>query len=400
MRCANLSAALVGLLLLATTAAVARRAGAASPLTPEQALGRSLYADVELSLNRNQSCQSCHHPDAGFADPKNAADPFRSAVSEGSTPGMFGGRNSPTAAYAALSPPFAWDETTRQYRGGQFWDGRAKTLEEQAGGPPMNPAEMAMPSQEVVGERLAARPDYVRAFQDVYGLDLAAAPAAAVFAAMTKAIAAYEASREVCSFTSKFDAVLAGRASLNHMEMMGYRLFLRAGCATCHSVQPVRADDGSLLPPLFTNFTYHNVGAPRNLALAGAGTAPPDLGLGGVADIQAVDPHGRERGKFKAPTLRNVARTAPYGHNGVFRTLGEIVHFYSTRDLLPVCPDNAVASPSPCWRAPEVAENVNTADMGRLMLRPMQERHIIAFLHTLTDGWPQSGGGLDGCCRP
>jgi len=405
MRRANvLVIILAGLLLLAAPLGLGAQT-ASSRLTPEQELGRKLFAEVELSLNRNQSCRSCHHPDAGFADPKNAAEPFARPVSEGSKPGSFGGRNAPSAAYAAFSPPFAWDPATGRYRGGQFWDGRAKTLAEQAGGPPMNPVEMAMPSREVAGARLAARPDYVQAFAAVYGLDLATASPDAVFAAMTTAVAAYEASREVCAFTSKFDAVLAGRARFTRMEMMGYRFFLRAGCANCHSVQPVRAPDGGVWPPLFTDFSYHNVGAPKNLLLETSAPAPADLGLGGLPAIQAADPEGRQRGKFKAPSLRNVARTAPYGHNGVFRTLGEIVHFYSTRDLLPVCPEGGAASSYPCWRAPEVAENVNTADMGRLRLCPMQERHIVAFLHTLTDGWTgedmaaPGGGGRGRCGR-
>jgi len=384
------------LLVVATVGSL----GANPGLTPEQALGKALYADTDLSLNRNQSCQSCHHPAAGFADPKNAANPFQSPVSEGSVPGMVGGRNSPTAAYAAFSPPFAWDAAGRQYRGGQFWDGRAKTLEEQAAGPPMNPAEMAMPSKELVRERFAANPEYVRAFTDVYGLDVATASAEAVFAAMGKAIAAYEATSEVCPFSSKFDAFLVGTVRLNCLEMMGLRLFTGpAGCSNCHAVEYTRSPDGTVVPPLLTNFTYHNVGAPKNVNLDAARTGPPDYGLGGVADIAAVDPQGLERGKFKVPTLRNVARTAPYGHNGVFRTLGEIVHFYSTRDLLPTCPDNATSEVgSPCWRAPEVAQNRNTTDMGRLRLSPMQETCIVAFLQTLTDGWPQAAhdrGGED-----
>ena len=373
---------------------------AAPGLTPEQALGKMLYSEKDLSLNRNQSCQSCHHPDAGFADPRNAADPFRLPVSEGTNTGMFGGRNAPTAAYAAYSPAFAWDQAARRYVGGQFWDGRAKTLEEQAGGPPMNPVEMAMPGRDVVGGRLAERPEYVQAFRDVYGVDPAKAPPEIVFDRMAQAIAAYERTAEVCAFSSKFDAWLAGQASLNRMELMGYRFFLRAGCANCHSAQPERAPGGSAVPPLFTDFSYHNLGLPRNLALPGGADAPPDLGLGGVAAVQAADPEGLQRGRFKVPTLRNVARTAPYGHNGVFRTLEELVSFYNTRDMLPTCPEGGAASARPCWRAPEVAENVNRTDMGRLGMCPMQVRAIVAFLNTLTDGWTRPGTSLSVAYRP
>lgn len=375
-------------------------AEAAPGLTPEQALGRMLYSEKDLSLNRNQSCQSCHHPDAGFADPKNAADPFRSPVSEGTNPGMFGGRNSPTAAYAAYSPSFAWVEARRGYVGGQFWDGRASTLQEQACGPPMNPVEMAMPSKDVAGARLAARPEYVQAFKNVYGVDPAMAPPQEVFERMAQAIAAYERSPELCSFSSKFDAWLAGQASLNRMELMGYRFFLRAGCANCHSVQPGRAPDGSAVPPLFTDYSYHNLGLPKNLALPGGASAPPDLGLGGVEAVKAADPEGLQRGRFKVPTLRNVARTAPYGHNGVFRNLEEVVWFYNTRDMLPACPEGGAASARPCWRAPEVAENVNRTDMGRLGMCRMQVRGIVAFLNTLTDGWMRPGVAMNAAYRP
>ena len=96
-----------------------------------------MYFDKNLSLNKNQSCATCHDPSAGFVDPKNTADPVNRPVSEGSIAGKFGGRNSPSAAYAAFSPFFHWDgedEEEAMYIGGQFWDGRAKTLTEQAEG--------------------------------------------------------------------------------------------------------------------------------------------------------------------------------------------------------------------------------------------------------------------------
>ncbi|WP_243311997.1 cytochrome-c peroxidase [Fundidesulfovibrio agrisoli] len=399
MRRTTLSAFIVACLLCGQ-ASSAFSTEAANGLTPEQALGRMLYSEKDLSLNRNQSCQSCHHPDAGFADPKNAADPFRLPVSEGTNPGMFGGRNAPSAAYAAYSPGFTWDQAARRYVGGQFWDGRAKTLEEQAGGPPMNPVEMAMPGKDVVGERLASRPEYVQAFKSVYGMDPAKASPQEVFDRMAQAIAAYERSAEVCAFTSKFDAWLAGQASLNRMELMGYRFFLGAGCANCHTAQPGRAPDGSLSPPVFTDFSYHNLGLPKNLALPGGASAKADLGLGGVEAVRAADPEGLQRGRFKVPTLRNVARTAPYGHNGVFRTLEEIVWFYNTRDMLPPCPEGGAASARPCWRAPEVAENVNRTDMGRLGMCRMQVRGIVAFLNTLTDGWIRPGASMSVAYRP
>ena len=124
-------------------------------------------------------------------------------------------------------------------------------------------------------------------------------------------------------------------------------------------------------PPLFTDFTYDNLGIPTNWRVYKlAGGAPPDLGLGGRDDIN--DP--AEYGKFKVPTLRNVAHTAPYGHNGFFPTLKEIVNFYNTRDVI-----------GAGWDAPEVPQNVNGDELGNLELNRKEEWAIVAFMQSLTD---------------
>jgi cytochrome c peroxidase len=156
-------------------------------------------------------------------------------------------------------------------------------------------------------------------------------------------------------------------------------------CANCHlSVPPENYPYA-----LFTDFTYDNLGLPVNpriAALHGVDKLPPDLGLGGRPDIAAKHPDGSQNGKFKVPTLRNVELTAPYGHNGVFATLEQIVHFYNTRDTLGAVPD--AADPGfgvTGWPAPEVPETVNKAELGNLGLTAEEEAAIVAFLETLTD---------------
>ena len=381
--------------------------GAQAQTTVEQ-LGEALYFDQNLSLNRNQSCASCHDPAFGFVDPDNVVNGL--PVSKGSVEGLTGGLNAPSAAYAAFSPFFHWNEVDGLFVGGQFWNGRANTLAEQAAGPFLNPVEMAMPDKWSVVDRLrdSDLPDYQTMFMEVYGLDLKAVakyrgdymtPVAVedfppgvleVYDRMAKAIGEFEKTPLFTRFNAKFDYFLAGRAQLTKEEETGLKLFDGKGkCNLCHLSAPALAPDGvSSLPPMFTDFTYDNLGVPQNLNIPGQ---PIDPGLGGRADIAAIDPDGLQLGKHKVMTLRNIDLTPPYGHNGVFRTLEEIVHFYNTRDVLAPC-DPTLGNNDPgfgvtCWPAPEVPANVNDAELGNLGLTPAQEAAIVAFLKTLSDGW-------------
>ncbi|MFN2137427.1 MAG: cytochrome-c peroxidase, partial [Candidatus Promineifilaceae bacterium] len=207
------------------------------------------------------------------------------------------------------------------------------------------------------------------------------------------AIAAYEASGEVNAFSSKFDLSLVKQLKLNDEERRGYALFRGKGkCARCHT------DKGD--QPLFTDYTFDNLGVPKNPEnpFYAADPAFVDLGLGG--NLMALgydeDVYEPEKGKQKVPTLRNVdLRPSPdfvkaYTHNGYFKTLEGLVHFYNTRDVLPTCLGNyteAEALAANCWPPPEVAENVNTAELGDLHLKPADEAAIVAFLKTLSDGF-------------
>jgi cytochrome c peroxidase len=378
----------------------------AAVLTPEQQLGKQLYSDLSLSINDNQACTSCHMPAAAFADPGNTADPANTPVSPGSITGEFGTRNAPSAAYARFSPSFHWDGEEGLYIGGQFWDGRDASLAGQASRPPLNPAEMALPDEEAVINRLLLNPDYFTAFRNLYGLDLneASTTHSGVLAAydrMTRAIGEFEKSREFSEFSSRFDYWLAGKYEMTKQEARGMKLFNgKAKCNLCHlSDAQVAADGSGIIPPLFTDFTYDNLGIPVNPRIAElhGGPMPVDYGLGGRADIAAVDPlvldngdvvSAGQAGKFKVMTLRNIAATPPYGHNGFFATLEDIVHFYNTRDVLADC----ATLPAPetgvnCWPSAEVTRHVNAAELGDLKLTRQQEADLVAFLKTLTDGY-------------
>ncbi len=375
--------------------------------TLEARLGERLYTDVNLSLLRNQSCASCHQltpardpatgrplPTPGFVDPANVER--GTPVSAGSVAGRFGALNAPSVGYAAFAPAFHFDTQEGLYVGGQFWNGRAATLADQAGKPFLNPAEMAMPSKSALVDRVRQNPDYRRALLALYRFDIARpltqAQYDAVFDALTRAIAAFERTPTFRRFTSKYDYFVVGRTALSPQERRGLDLFNdKAGCAACHISAPERQADGSWLPPLFTDFTYDNIGTPRNELIPGR--PAPDAGLGGRPDIAAKDTNGEEIGKHKVMTLRNIVVTAPYGHNGVFRTLEEITHFYSTRDTLGrVASNRSPGFGVTGWPAPEIAKNVNAEELGDLGLTAAEEADLVAFMKTLTDGYPTWGG--------
>ena len=396
---------IVGLLV-----ATVNTAAAAEPT--KALLGKILYFDTYLSLNHNQACASCHTP-PGFADPRNAADPVNNVVSLGSDETLNGGRNAPPSGYAAFSPIFYFDDVAGLYIGGQFWDGRAPTLADQAKGPFLNPVEMAMPSKTAVLEALVDRNNpnrslYRALFLVVYRVQLVgiynwdAAKVDQVYDQLADAIQAFEQTRFFSRFNSKYDYVLAGRASFTPAEQRGFDLFnAKAQCFLCHPSEATVLGK-QVLPPLFTDFTYDNLGIPESQSYLIKANRP-DYGLGenatvladaiagGAPTFQAVDDNGdpvfndlgepvlvvaAEAGKFKVSSLRNIALTPPYGHNGYFATLEEIVHFYNTRDV-----------PEAAWPPAEVPDTVNHNELGNLGLTPQEEADLVAFLKTLSDGY-------------
>lgn len=357
-------------------------------------LGGLLYKDKNLSLNKNQSCKTCHHSAAGFADPENLRDPISFPVSDGSDPTLFGGRNAPSAAYAGFSPVFSWDDAIGGYVGGMFWDGRATgerlgdPLAEQALGPFLNPVEMGMEKSAVV--LAVSVSNYADLFARVFrGTDFTDVDG--TYDNIGRAIAAFERGATVTQFNSLFDKFWAAcrqrgidvssidtatnlttlpEGILSATQLQGLALFndtAKGNCAACHPTTDYIDSAGTLHPPLFTDFSYDNIGLPTNPRVEYlSGVAPPDLGLGGFVEDSSQD------GKFKVPTLRNVAKSAPYGHNGYFPTLQEIVIFFNTRD-------------AGMWDDPEVAATVNFTELGELGLTRQEELQLVSFLGTLTD---------------
>ncbi len=226
-----------------------------------------------------------------------------------------------------------------------------------------------------------------------------AAQVKAVYAAVGRSIAAYERSFEVSPFTSKYDYYLKGQAKLTAQEKMGLQLFEgKAKCSSCHISKPANGK-----PPMFTDYTYDNLGIPRNpllpfyyeLSANPQGTDYVDPGLGGYLKAVGKDSSVYEpaMGKMKVPTLRNVDKrpnpwfVKAYTHNGYFKSLEEIVHFYNTRDELPTCKQNDPGVGKTCWPAPEMSKNVNHTELGRMGLSANEEAAVVAFLRTLTDGY-------------
>ena len=182
-----------------------------------QGLGEVLFFDKSLSFNKTQSCSTCHNPGTAFVDQrKNSANQM---VSEGDNPSLHGNRNANTALYAMFSPDFHFDEKIQDYVGGQFWDGRAKDLAEQAGGPPVNPVEMGMPDKKSIVERLKANSIYYKAITDIYGESIWA-DTDKIYAIMEKAIAEFEKHELFAQFSSKYDRTLKGEAELTALNSL------------------------------------------------------------------------------------------------------------------------------------------------------------------------------------
>lgn len=357
--------------IVAGTVSLSQLAYAGSvPLAPAEQLGKQLFFETRLSNPVGQACASCHVPAAAFSDPRSDRP-----VSPGAGKGMFTSRNTPSIMYLASVPRLHIDKKEGIYIGGLFYDGRANSLEQQVEGPSFGHNEMAIGDKAELVNKLRLL-GYLPKFKKLYG-DKALVTTQAGYRQVTELIAAYERSVELNPFTAKYDYYLAGKARLTPKERRGLKVFedeKKGNCAACHPVDP--QDDGTR--PLFTDFSYDNLGVPKNpdnpfLQMRGKinpqGSQFVDIGLGKTVARQT------EAGKFRVPSLRNVAATAPYMHNGVFKTLKEVVDFYNRRD---------VAS---TWGEPEVADNVNRDELGDLRLTDAEIEDLIAFMQTLTDGY-------------
>ena len=333
-------------------------------------LGEAFFLDVNLSQRRTQSCATCHAPGQAFVDVR--ANDVGRAVSLGDDGISFGVRNAPTLGYVALTPDFGVNRKG-EYVGGFFHDGRATSLSEQATGPLVNPLEMALTDPAMLTERILENRRYVVSLKSWFG-DSIFADSDNVYRCVAQSIAAFENTPAFSPFDSKYDRYLRGEYTLSEQQERGRMLFFSslANCSSCHLLdQPGRET--------FTDYSYHNIGVPANPALQTVGgKAGKDQGL---LDNPVVDDPA-QRGKFKVPTLRNVAVTGPYMHNGVFKDLRTAVSFYNQYLI------NATRNPETGkpWRKAEVEENINTDLLKQG--QPMTQHRIdalIAFMETLTD---------------
>ena len=374
-------------------------------LTPKEQLGKKIFFD-KISSPDWMACANCHAPEVGFVGPIPGIN-RHGAVYFGATPQRAGNRKPPSAAYSTYSPIFHYDPVEELFVGGNFWDGRAtgehlgNPAADQALGPFLNPVEQNNASKQDVLEQIA-NSKYADLWELAWGEPIAYGTPAEIEANYDRvglSIAEYEASAEVSPFTSKYDYYLRGEAQLTPQEMFGMQLFNseEAGkCALCH----ISEEGSNGEPPLFTDFTFDNLGTPKNpdnpfydmdevflndgSPINPLGDAWIDKGLGGFLETRPEwSSYAEENmGKQKVPTLRNVDKkpgngfTKAYLHNGVFKSLKEVVHFYNTRD---------VAGQN--WPPPEVPENVNTEELGNLGLSDNEEDAIVAFLKTLSDGY-------------
>ncbi len=342
------------------------------------ALGQKLYFDTRLSFNNSQSCASCHDPNAGFVDPRKT---INGAVSLGADGKSLGDRSAPTASYANQIPPFTLNQDGI-YQGGQFWDGRVMDLKAQAAGPILNPIEMAMPSKQAAVERIHKDPSYQQAFAHIYGEEIFDNTEAA-YAAIAESIAAFEETPFFSPFDSKYDRYLEGTYQPTQTEELGMTLFFSeqfSNCNQCHQLKPRPSAPGET----FSNYEYHNIGVPINeKARTRNGSDPDYRDEGLLANPQVNDPS--QAGKFKVPTLRNVAVTAPYMHNGVFQDLRTVVAFYnkfnSKSEKRQINPETGNR-----WREPEIDQNLS---MELLTHGPaLDDKRIdalVAFMRMLTD---------------
>jgi cytochrome c peroxidase len=332
-----------------------------NPQTPEKiALGSRLFNDVRFSATGDVSCATCHAAEKAFTD-----SPL--SVSEGINK-LTGTRNAPTVVNAA-------------YNKTQFWDGRSPDLEDQALHPFLNPVEMALPNHNPLLAIIRHDDDYVRMFRVVFNVR----PRDITMKEVTMAIAAFE--RTQVSGNSRFDRwYFGGEAdALNEQEQRGFTVFLANGrCVSCHVIEQDHA--------LFTDHLFHNIGVgindvqhkvpelARAFQVAKNEGADVDVAVLTNPDTSelgrfAVDDQLSSLGGFKTPTLRNIAVTAPYMHDGSLQTLKEVVEHYN---------NGGVTNPG---------DRVNAFLSGGIRPLNLTEEEIddlVAFMETLTS--PQFEG--------
>lgn len=342
--------------------------------------GKKLFHDKDLSKDGTQSCASCHDSKHAFIDPRvnlTSVDSITpGAVSLGQDDTSLGDINTPSITYSAFIPDFHFDSEEGLFKGGLFLNGRAHNLEKQAEQPLLNPVEMQNTKEAVVA---TVKTKYSATMQSIFGTDIFDSTETA-FEAIATSIAAFEKTPLFASFDSKFDKVLRGEASFTAQEQLGHDLFIaedKGNCAACH---PVPELSFSKQESLFTDFSYDNLGAPKNERVRSQNGKAADFVDNGLFDNPNVSDENL-KGAFRVPSLRNIAVTAPYMHNGVFRDLETVVEFYNSRDVA----DAINPETGENWAAAEVDSTKNTEESGNLGLSPEEVTAIVTFMKTLTD---------------
>ena len=360
-----------------------------SPLSAQASLGERIFHDVSLSASGRQSCASCHEAAHGHAPDNALATQLGGPLLD-----RQGERKAPAIRYLSFNTAFFFDgEGTPT--GGFFWDGRAASLQAQAAEPFLNPKEMANADAAAVVAKLA-QASYAADFKQVFGAGIFDTPDAA-FDRMTLALQQYQREDlEFRPFSSRYDEFLRGRATLTDAQVRGLALFnspTKGNCAGCHPSS--RGADGSF--PLFTDFTYDNLGVPRNTELAqNDDPAFFDLGLCARPGDDLAS-RADLCGAFKVPSLRNVALRSAYFHNGRFKTLKDAVTFYVQRDTSPEkwYPLKGDGSVDKFNDLPvQYHANVNTTEVpynrqrgDAPALSDAEVDDVIEFLKTLSDGY-------------
>ena len=356
-------------------------------------LGELIFKDEALSASGQMSCATCHDPARGhaspfdtpvaFGGPRFNKDPSLTDTSAEAA----GLRLPPAIGYLKFNTAFKFD-TDGSPMGGFFWDGRVNTLAEQAQKPFLGANEMANASPQAVIDKLRTRP-YADRFKQAFGANILD-DAAQAFDRVAFALESYQ--KEDASFapfSSKFDAVNAGKASFTEQELRGLTWFNRRDKGNCTACHPSAKPDNAPAA-LFTDFTYDSLGVPRNADIVANVTGFYDRGLCGPV---RTDLATRQDlcGRFKVPSLRNVALRKRFFHNGRFNNLTDVVRFYVTRDLTPQA-----------WYPGDVYDdlpvnlrgnvNVTEAPYNRLQgqapaLSNTEIDDLVTFLTTLTDGY-------------
>jgi len=359
------------------------------------ALGKRIFADQRLSEPPGTSCASCHDPARAFSG--RHGSPI--GVPLGSRPGHFARRSTPSVLYMRYVPALYYFEDDEapapEPRGGFFWDGRSDGLVELARQPLFNPNEMNAGTPRRVADKIARGP-YAKDFRAAFGRS---SDPEAILHGLGVALEAYLKSDEMTPTRSKYDDYVRGQATLTEQERQGLEIFKdrrRGACAGCHRMAETSTNPAE---SMFTDYGYDAIALPRNRELPGnQDTASYDLGL--CERRSAKLPSNEERfcSAFRTPSLRNVATRDTFGHNGVYKSLRDVVTFYARRAVAPgriYPPGQPFDDVPPKYRANVniYAPVYNRREGAPPPLSDEDIDAIVAFLETLTDAPYGRGAG-------